>query len=139
MRKTCLDAGGQPMKSPNLLLRADLTDDGLPDFVINQGAFICDGAASLFSGSGGSSMSVYLGTKNAQAVRAFSSGSFDVAVDRAAKPAKLQVAVAGQLCGQRVTSDLPRSEYQSCWRPVAWNDKERKLDFAPVSQVKFIP
>ena len=138
MVKSCRDVGGKPMKSPELLVIADLTGDGLPDFVINQGAFICDGAASLFSGSGGSQMSAYVGTPDGQAFQAFSSGSFDVKVDKAVNPAKLQVVVGGQLCGQRVTANMPRSEYKSCWRPVDWNATKRKMDFAPVSQVKFI-
>lgn len=138
MVKMCRDVGGKPMKSPGLLIIADLTGDGLPDFVINQGAFNCDGAASLYSGSGGSQMSVYVGTPDGQAFQAFSSGSFGVEVDKAVKPAKLKVVVGGQLCGQRITGNMPRSEYKSCWRPVDWNDKKRKLDFAPVSQVKFI-
>ena len=138
MVKMCRDVGGKPMKSPELLIIADLTGDGLPDFVINQGAFNCDGAASLYSGSGGSQMSAYVGTPDGQAFQAFSAGSFGVEVDKAVKPAKLKVGVGGQLCGQRITANMSRSEYKSCWRPVDWNDKKRKMDFAPVSQVKFI-
>lgn len=138
MVKVCRDVSGKPMKSPGLLTVADLTGDGLPDFVINQGAFNCDGAASLYSGSGGSQVSAYVGTPDGRAFQAFSSGSFDVKVDKSVKPAKLQVVVGGQLCGQRVTANMPRSEYKSCWRPVDWSERKRKLDFAPVSQVKFI-
>lgn len=138
MLKTCRDAGGKPMKSPELLVVAELTGDGLPDFVINQGAFNCEGAASLYSGSGGSQMSVYVGTPDGQAQQAFSTGSFDVKVDKTARPATLQVVVGGALCGQRITASMPRSAYKSCWRPVQWNAKARKMDFAPVSQVKFI-
>lgn len=138
MLKMCRDVGGKPMKSPELLIIADLTGDGLPDFVVNQAAFNCDGAASLYSGSGGSQVSAYVGTPDGQAFQAFAAGSFGVEVDKAVKPAKLKVVVGGPLCGQRVTASMPRSEYKSCWRPVDWNDRKRKLEFAPVSQVKFI-
>lgn len=53
MTRMCRDAGGKPAKSPGLLQIADLTGDGLPDYVVDQGVFNCEGAASLFSGSGG--------------------------------------------------------------------------------------
>lgn len=138
MARTCRDVGGKPMKSPDLLTVADLTGDGIPDYVIDQGSFNCDGAASLYAGSGGSQMAVYVGTPDGQAFPAFSSGSFGVKVDNSSKPARLQIVVGGPLCGQRVTANTPRSEYKSCWRPVDWNEKKRKMDFAPVSQAKFI-
>jgi hypothetical protein len=138
MMKTCRDVGGKPMKSPDLLLVADLTGDGLPDYVIDQASFSCEGAASLFSGSGGSQISAYVGTPDGQAFQAFSSGSFGVKIDKEDKPARLHLVVGGQLCGQRVSANMARSDYKSCWRPVNWNARNRKLEFAPVSQVKFI-
>lgn len=136
MMKDCKEAGGKPAKSPGLLTVADLTGDGQPDFVIDQGAFNCDGAASLFSGSGGSAMSVYVGTPEGQATAAFDTGSFGVKVDKDSKPAKLSVMVGGPLCGQKVTPKTARSDMKSCWRPVVWDDKARKLQFAPLSQIQ---
>lgn len=136
MMKDCKEAGGKPAKSPGLLTVADLTGDGLPDFVIDQGVFNCEGAASLFSGSGGSQMSVYVGTPNGQASAAFGAGAFGVKVDKDAKPARLLVMVGGPLCGQRVTAKTARSDMKSCWRPVVWDDRARKMQFAPVSQIQ---
>ena len=136
MMKSCKEVGGKPAKSPGLLTVADLTGDGLPDFIIDQGAFFCDGAASLFSGSGGSQMSVYVGSADGQASAAFDAGSFGVKVDKDSKPAKLMVTVGGPLCGQKVTDKTPRSDIKSCWRPVVWNDKTRKMQFAPLSQIQ---
>ena len=136
--KACRDAGGKPAKSPGLLVVADLSGDGLPDYVLDQGSFNCEGAASLFSGSGGSHVAAYVGTPDGQAVQAFSTGSFGVKVDRAARPAQLRISVSGPMCGQRVTPKMPHSEYKACWRPVIWNVVTRKLEFAPVSQVELI-
>jgi hypothetical protein len=42
------------------------------------------------------------------------------------------------MCGQRVSANTPRAAFKSCWRPVDWNAKARKLQFAPVSQVRWI-
>ncbi len=136
LMKACKEAGGKPAKSPGLLAVADLTGDGLPDFIIDQGAFNCDGAASLFSGSGGSQMAVYVGTPDGQAKAGFDSGSFGTKVDKAVKPAKLSVMVGGPLCGQKVTAKTARSDIKSCWRPVVWDAKAGKLQFAPVSQIQ---
>lgn len=136
MVKMCKDAGAKPAKSPGLLTVADLTGDGLPDFVIDQAAFNCDGAASLFSGSGGSQMSVYVGTPDGQAFQAFAGGTFGVKVDKEAKPARLELVVGGQLCGQKVNAKMARADYKSCWRPVLWNAGSRKFDYAPLSQAR---
>ncbi len=136
MMKICKDTGGKPSKSPGLLIVADLTGDGLPDFVIDQAAFNCDGALSLFTGSGGSQVLVYVGTPDGQANQAFAGGTFGVKVDKESKPARLKIIVGGPLCGQKVTPQTPRANYKSCWRPVQWNASTKKLDYAPLSQIE---
>lgn len=141
MAGECRESGGKPRPSPDLLHVVDLTGDGLPDYVIHNGAFICEGAASLFSGSGGSSMAVYVGTPDRQAFAAFGSGTFGVTIEPATRPGQpptLLVEVGGPLCGQRVTDNTPRSSYKYCQRPVLWNAATRKMDYAPVSKVRFI-
>lgn len=136
MARMCKEAGGRPGRSPELLTVVDLTGDGVADFVVDQGAFNCEGAASLFGGSGGSQVAAYVGRPDGQAVAAFASGSFGMRIDKAARPARLELQVGGPLCGQKVTPRMARAEYRGCWRPVLWNARTGKLDFAPVSQVK---
>jgi hypothetical protein len=136
MTSMCKESGGRPGKSPDLLTIADITGDDRPDFVIDQSAFNCEGAPSLFGGSGGSQVSVYVGTVDGQAAQAFAGGAFGVRVDRDAKPARLSLIVGGPLCGQKVSASTPRSDYKSCWRPLVWNAGTRKMDYAPLSQVR---
>lgn len=136
MMKMCKEAGGKALPSPGLLTVADLTGDGRPDFVIDQAAFNCEGAASLFAGSGGSQVSAYVGTPDGQARQAFSGGTFGVKVDPSARPASLQIIVGGPLCGQKVSARTPHSAYRSCWRPVLWNEGAQKFDYAPLSQIR---
>ncbi len=71
-----------------------------------------------------------------QATAAFDSGSFGVKVDKDSKPAKLSVIVGGPLCGQKVTAKTARSDMKSCWRPVVWDAKAGKMQFAPLSQIQ---
>lgn len=132
MAKMCRESGGKPVNAPGLLQVADLTGDGVPDYVINDGAYNCQGAASLFSGSGGSQMAIYVTGADGRAMKAFESGAFDVKLDQSSKPAKSLVTVSGQLCGQRIT----RSDHKGCWRPVDWDEKIRKMQFAPVSRAR---
>lgn len=136
MVKMCKDVGGKPTKSPGLLTVADLTGDNVPDFVLDQSAFVCDGAASLFAGSGGSQVSVYIGTPDGQATQVFASGTFGVKVDKSSRPAKVQIIVGGPLCGQNVTPKTPSSAFKSCWRPLLWDASKKKLDYAPLSQIQ---
>jgi len=136
MTALCKESGGRPGKSPDLLTIADLTGDDQPDFVIDQAAFICEGAPSLFGGSGGSQVAVYVATADGQAAPAFAGGAFGVRIDKDAKPARLSLIVGGPLCGQKVTSNTPRANYKSCWRPLVWNAGSRKMDFAPLSQIR---
>lgn len=126
---------GTPLDSPGLVTVVDLTGDGIPDYVLNEGAFNCDGAASLFSGSGGNQMSVYVGRQDGQAFKAFQAGTFGVKVDQNARPARVYLAVAGPLCGQHVTPGMSHADYKGCLRPLRWNPGARKMEFAPLSQV----
>ena len=135
MMQMCKESGGKALKSPGLLTIVDLTGDQLPDFVIDQASFVCEGAASLFGGSGGSQVTVYVGTQDGQASQSFSSGTFGVKVDKNSKPAKLMLIVNGPMCGQKVSPKTPRSDYKSCWRPVIWNAGKKVLDYAPLSQI----
>ncbi len=135
MNQTCSQMG-KPAASPGLVTVADLTGDGLPDYIFNEGAFNCDGAASLFSGSGGFQVEVYVGKPGGQASEAFGHGAFGVYLDHDARPAKLYLGVGGVLCGQHVTPDMPRAAYTDCWRPLRWDARARKMKFAPLSEIK---
>lgn len=136
MSQDCRDAGGVPKKAPKLLVIAELTKDAWPDYIINQGAFNCEGAASLFSGSGGSEVSIYVGTPDGQAFPAFSSGALDVRIDRTTMPNRLQLLVGGPLCGEQAIPARSRSALTSCWRPVVWNFDKKKMEWAPLSQIQ---
>lgn len=136
LTQMCQDAGGKPISSPNLLRVADLTGDDVPDYILDQGAFNCDGAASLFSGSGGSQMTIFVGMPGGKATQAFTSGTFGMKLDKDSTPARLTVIVGAELCGQRITASMARARYKSCWRPILWSASAKAFEFAPVGQIK---
>ena len=134
MVKDCRDAGGKPGKSPGALVVADLTGDGVADFVIDQSKFNCEGNASLFSGTAGSGVMIYTGTAKGPAIKVFDGMVYEVKVDRSASPAIVKLAVAGKACGQRGAKS--HAEEEACWRPLAWNAPKKKMEFAPLSRIE---
>jgi hypothetical protein len=133
MADTCKQAGGTPQSDP-FVERGNLAD-GLEFWAINEGAFRCDGATgSLFSGSGGSLITVYLVQPNGHAKEAFAILSYGMTIERTGKVAKLWLKVGGRLCGQK--GNPTHGEAIGCERPLRWDASTQKLDFAPLSQVR---
>jgi hypothetical protein len=56
----CLEAGGTPSAGAEFLTEAELNGDGAPDFVMNLMGLNCENAASLFCGSAGCPVTVWL-------------------------------------------------------------------------------
>lgn len=132
MHAECIGAGGKPAPSPGLVQSADLNGDGRPDHVIHEAAFECAGAASLFSGTGGGQVTVFITNTSGGAARVFEHGAQSVRIEGS----EVWLAVGAPLCGQKTTEDTPRNAMQSCWRPLQWQAAKRTLDFAPLSRIK---
>lgn len=103
--------------------------------MIYTGAFECEGAESLFGGTGGGSVQVFLSTAQGGAKPVFEHAPWGCA----RSGATLWLAVGGALCGQKVTEDTPRSAMQACWRPLQWDAGRRMLEFGPLSSVQRYP
>lgn len=122
---------GTPGDKSGLLQTADLNGDGVTDWVLDQGVYVCNGAASLFGGSGGSQVSVWAGRRDGGASQPFSHGAFGAKVENG----RVWLSVGGELCGQN-TAGRSRAEYQGCERPLVWNTRSAAFEFAPVSAVR---
>ena len=132
MADECKQVGGTPL--PHAFVEHGILADGLEFWAINEGAFQCDGAASPFSGSGGSQVVVYLPLPNGHAKQVFAHGAYGMAMDRTGTSAKLWLGIGGQLCGQK--GNPTHAEAISCDRPLRWDANAQKLDFAPMSQAR---
>jgi hypothetical protein len=97
MADACKQVDGTPL--PNPFVEHGNLAGGLEFWAINEGAFQCDGAASLFSGSGGSQVVVYRSLPDGHAKRIFAHGACGMAIERSGKSAKLWICVGGGLCG----------------------------------------
>jgi hypothetical protein len=132
MTKECKTVGGTPL-ADKFSEHAALAD-GMEFWVINEGAFHCDGAASLFLGSGGSQVVVYLSLPNGHARQIFAHGAYGMTVERRGLSAKLWLVVGGPLCGQ--DGNPTHAGGISCERPLKWDAKAQRLDFAPLSAAR---
>lgn len=134
----CKGYGGKPGKSPALIDLADLNGDGMLDYIIDKGAFNCDGAgaSAMSNGQSGSDLTVFVGTADGNATQAYTASVYGAELDKTTHPPTLWVAVSGKLCGQKNADKLPVASLKGCKRPLAWNAAQRRFDYGPPSQIK---
>ena len=130
----CNENGGKADMT-NAIKRADLTGDGIEDYVLDVGSVNCDGAASVY-GDREKGVLVYVGDGKGGATEAFNDMSYGVTLEGTGPAAKLWLAVSGQLCGKPPAKDFASENF--CDRAIVWNAKTRKFDYAPVSTVKMV-
>jgi hypothetical protein len=132
MADACMQVSEKPLSDPTIE-HGNLAA-GLEFWAINEGTFQCEGAASLFSGSHGSQVVVYLSAPSGHAKQAFAHGAYAMTIDHAGTSSKIWLGVGGQLCGQG--GNPTRAEAISCDRPLIWDADAQKLDFAPLSEIR---
>ncbi len=130
----CSESDGKP-NTTNAIKRADLNADGHEDYVLDVGSVVCDGAASIY-GDREKGVMVYVGDGKGGAVEAFNGSSFAINLEGTGSSAKLWLSVMGHDCGKKPAASFAEESF--CERPLQWNAKTRKFDFAPLSTVKTI-
>lgn len=128
----CREAEGKPT-TKDAIQRADLNGDGHEDYVLDVGAVICDGAASIY-GDREKGVLVFAGDGKGGAVEAFNGSSFGTRLEGAGGAAKLWLSVMGADCGRKPAASFAEESF--CERPLQWSAKSRKFEFAPLSMVK---
>jgi hypothetical protein len=106
--KTCTDVGGKPAEGAGFATVRDLDGNGVEDWVLDFERFECDGAASLFCGTGGCTLEIYLGRDGTwQKVFADNVRSYKL-VKRGKRPA-IAVSLHGSACGRAGVHDCPKT------------------------------
>jgi hypothetical protein len=140
MDKDCSDNGGQPDPKSSLHGGRGLVQHGLlargatEVWVVDEGKYQCDGAASVFSGSGGAQVIVFARLNDGSVKHVFEHGAFGASLKRIGASPELLLRVGGRLCGQ--TGDPSHADAIVCDRPLIWSRATHKMDFAPLSQVR---
>lgn len=129
----CREVEGKPRLTAEAVRRADLTGDGIDDYVLTVEGIRCEGAASIY-GDREKSMAVFVGDGKGGATQAFSDGTFGLDLKVEEQKPRLWLAVMGRQCGKEPARDFASERF--CERPLTWDPVKRKFDYAPVSQVR---
>lgn len=121
MDAECRAAGGRTGDRTGLLQASDLNRDGQTDWVLNETVYRCDGAASLFSGSGGGAVWVYPALGGGRTGEPFYSGAFGASVEGGA----LWLTLGDAYCDGE----------PSCRRPVVWSPRDRAFALGSAASV----
>jgi hypothetical protein len=133
MADMCRQVNGKPLSEP-IIEQGNLAA-GLEFWAIDEAAFRCEGAESLFSGSAGSVVVVYVSAPSGDVKQVFADGAYGMTIDHRDGFSKIWLGVSGQLCGQK--GYPTHAEAISCDRPLRWDANAQKLDFAPLSEARF--
>ncbi|MFT3905939.1 MAG: hypothetical protein QM718_06520 [Steroidobacteraceae bacterium] len=136
----CRSFGGVPGNAPELVRSADLTGDGVPDYLIDVNFYECEGAISAMSaGLNGSAFFVYMGLPGHAARQVYQGVAYGTHVESGWFSRRLYVDTAGKYCGQTNAADLPTAELRGCSRPLLWKRRQQIFVFAPLHQAHMNP
>ena len=130
----CREVGGTPL-AKDAVTRVDLNGDGNEDFVLYVGSVNCDGAASVY-GDREKGVTVYAGDGKGGAAAAFNEPVYGTKIEGSGASVKLWLTVSGAQCGRKPAKDFASEAF--CDRPLVWNAKAKKFEYAPLSTVRMI-
>lgn len=126
----CRASGGRPGDMRKAIVAADVTGDGLVDWMIDDGNYRCPGSNDAMSGgNGGVDVDIYAGQADGSAKLVFREMVFGVRFDRVGTRHEAVVRVGGSYCGQK--GEFSRGTAWGCELPLLW--KGGALRMAPPS------
>jgi hypothetical protein len=131
----CREVKGEPLSGPTI--EYGNLAAGLKFWAIFEDTLDCKGAATLYSGSHGSEVGVYVSAPDGQAKQAVVQGAYGMTIENIDSYSKIWLTVSGKLCGQR--GDPSTAELMFCERALRWDSKAQKLEFAPLSEARMVP
>jgi hypothetical protein len=132
MDASCKQVHGQPVTGPRI--EYGRLDEGPEYWAVDEAGYQCSGAESLFSGTGGSQVTVYLAQTDRPPRKAFEHGAYGTVIEPDGDRSKIWITVGGPMCGQ--TGEIIHATMMVCDRQLRWDETSEKLDFAPVSEAR---
>lgn len=129
MNAFCTDVHGKPVAGPRI--EHGRLGGGQEFWALDEAGFQCDGAASLFSGSGGSQILVYAAPSGRPPKQVFESGAYGMTIEPDGDRSRIWIKVGGELCGQ--TGEVVHATMMACDRSLEWDAKGEELTFASLS------
>lgn len=133
----CRDAGGR-LNSAAAIESADLTGDGVADFILSASHLACamdgDPGSSFFAGSDGQEqVDIFDGANRAaSAAPLYSQQVFGYVLERGV----VYVVTGAQFCGGRPARSAEEAMAHLCERPLSYSRQAHALALAPLAQIR---
>jgi hypothetical protein len=121
----CVATGGRPSTDARFLQKTDINGDKLADWVLDEAALTCAGGPPV-DRTAPSQVMIFAGDQTGNAQPVFQQGAYGVRLEKGA----VWLAVRGPQCGRGV------DPAQFCDRPLVWNRKAARPEFAPLTQAR---
>jgi hypothetical protein len=121
-RRDCLaQGGGRFSEAGNLVRAGDLTGDGRRDYVVDFREAQCSGRETVFSGTGGWDLAIFVARQSGEPVRVFQGRVLDYDLDNKSGRPRMTFTLHGSYCG-RVGSDQCIKRRRVNQRPFAFQN-----------------
>lgn len=112
----CREVTGKPGRPGKAVQNTDINGDGRPDYLVFQGAYECDGAASLLApgASYGVATELYLGQPNGTAAKVWEESTWGPDLVQLGTATAFTFSLSGSLCGDRRGSRVSVAARLSC-------------------------
>lgn len=121
----CEGGGGKPSVQGRLTQSIDINGDKLPDWILDESAAHCAGGQSP-NLAGPTQIMVFAGSKDGDAQPVFQQSAYGIRIEGRV----IWLVLRGSQCGPKGESG------QYCDRPLTWNERSARVEFAPVAQVR---
>lgn len=125
---TCRELDEAPDRKLSYVQRADVTGDGLLDYVIDDGDYMCGSTPYMLAGQAGAPNVVFVGTANGGATLAYEvlGTGIRIGKSKSGRPVALASTI-GADCG----ASPKLKAAGSCERPLVWNPTTKMMTFGP--------
>ena len=138
----CRESGGKPGRSPGMIQIADLTGDGIVDYVLDLNTYNCEGGSPApgagqkgGSGQNGAAIAIYIGLPAGGARKVFDAVAFSAKV-RGAPRQRVWLDLQGVDCGQQNAASLSMAAQLACSRPLNWSPASGAFVYAPLREAQ---
>lgn len=133
----CSRFGGIPPSNSAFVRKVDLTGDGRLDYIVDLGRYVCDKRGSFMSsGHNGTPVRIYVGGPENAARLAYDGDSHGVEFTITHGRSRIWLRVGALACGQPRNPVTVFAGWWFCLRPLAWNDRRKRFDFAPLAEIR---
>jgi hypothetical protein len=128
-QKLCQEAGGNLINSADLIKNMDLNGDGITDFIVDERAYNCSGADSIFGGTASTLATIWVSGGQDSFKQAWSGYNYGLEVT----DSKVWLKLGGDFCGP---AGAATHATMMCRRALQWNAKTQVLELEDLSKVQ---